>query len=142
MPGEELTLAANGRLRWTGGTMEGTGKVIIPATAQLVLNGGNHKNLRERTIDNLGTTTWTGTGDFRFGDGAVFNNLAGAVFDVQNNEPISNLGGAAPQFNNAGTFQKTVAVDDTPINIFFNNTGTIDPGSGTFSFTAGGNGLP
>ena len=132
----DLTMAANGQLDWTGGTMKGGGKVTIPATARLNISGGSNKDLRDRTIDNLGTTTWTGTGDIRSGIGGVFNNLAGAVFDVQNDEPFSfNLGGTPSVFNNAGTFRKTVAVGETIISVAFINTGTIDEQSGTLTFT-------
>ena len=129
----------NGLSTWTGGDMSGTGKITIPATAQLNISGGSIKDLRGRTIDNLGTTTWTGTGDIRSGNGAVFNNLADAVFDVRNDEPFrGDLGGAASVFNNVGTFRKSVTTGVTSINLFFNNTGTVDVDSGTLSFTTGG----
>ena len=128
----DLSIAANGKLNWSGGTMSGTGKVIIPATAQLNISGGSQKFFRKRTIDNHGTTTWTGTGDFRSGDGAVFNNLG--LFDVQNDDIFTdNLNGGAV-FNNSGTFRKTVATGLTNMNIFFNNTGVIDILTGTVSF--------
>ena len=135
----DLTMAAGGQLDWTGGTMNGGGKITIPETAELNISGTANKDLRNRTIDNLGTTTWTGTGNIRSGNGAVFNNLAGGVFDVQNDEFFSdNLGGAAPRFNNAGTFKKTVGTGTTNISLVFNNTGVVDVDSGLLSYNSGG----
>ena len=135
----DLTMSANGQLDWTGGNISGTGKVTIPETAELNISGTANKDLRNRTIDNLGTTTWTGTGNIRSGNGAVFNNLAGGVFDVQNDEFFSdNLGGAAPRFNNAGTFKKTVGTGTTNISLVFNNTGVVDVDSGLLSYNSGG----
>ena len=63
----DLSISANGRLDWTGGTINGGGKVIIPATGRLNISGGTNKHLRNRTIGNLGITTWTGGGAIRAG---------------------------------------------------------------------------
>ena len=117
--------------------------VTIPVTAQLNISGNSTKGLRFRTINNSGTTTWTGLGTINSGVGAVFNNLAGATFDVQNNEVFDyNLGGTVTVFNNSGTFRKTVGDLTTTMDIIFNNTGTIDVQIGTVNFTRGGSGLP
>ena len=73
----------------------------------------------------------------------MFNNLVGGIFDARNNEPfVANLGGAAPVFNNLGTFEKTVGTGVTTMALLFNNTGTIDVQTGTVNFTGGGTGLP
>ena len=135
----DLTMAANGTLDWTGGTMTGGGKVTIPATAQLNISGTANKDLRNRTIDNLGTTTWTGTGNIRSGNGGVFNNLSGATFDAQNDRSFGySLAGGATVFNNAGTFKKTVGVLTTSVSLFFVNTGTVEVDSGLLSYNSGG----
>ena len=133
-----LTMAAGGRLDWTGGKLSGTGKVAIPESGRLSISGASDKLLVTRTIDNLGTTTWSGVGDIRSGSGAVFNNLAGAVFDVRNDRAFSNDLGGASQFNNAGTFRKSAGGLTTSINLTFANTGTVDVDSGTLSYTTGG----
>ncbi len=76
--------------------------------------------------------------DIRAGDGGVFNNLAGGKFDARNDEPfVANLGGAAPVFNNAGIFQKTVGTGVTTIHLSFTNTGSVAVDTGTLSYISG-----
>ena len=56
----------------------------------------------------------------------MFNNLAGAVFDVQNDESFrDDLGSPASVFNNIGTLQKTAGDGTTLISVAVINTGTI-----------------
>ena len=93
----DLTIDAGGVFTWSSGAMDGGGKVTIPETGQLNIIGAGNKSLRNRTIDNLGATTWSGSGNINSGGGAVFNNLAGGVFDVRNDRSFTfNLGGTAP----------------------------------------------
>ena len=132
----DLTMDAGGVFTWSGGTMDGGGKVTIPETGQLNINGGSNKSLRDRTINNSGTTTWSGSGNINSGLGAVFNNLAGGIFDVKNDRSFSyNLGGGAPVFNNTGTVRKTSGAGTTTISVTFNNTGIIDIQTGIVNFT-------
>ena len=132
----DLTIDAGGVFTWSGGTIDGGGKVTIPETGQLNISGASNKSLRDRTINNSGTTTWSGTGNINSGLGAVFNNLAGGIFDVKNDRSFSdNLGGAAPVFNNTGTVRKTAGAGTTTISVTFNNTGIIDIQTGIVNTT-------
>ncbi|MCH8185482.1 MAG: cadherin-like domain-containing protein, partial [Chloroflexi bacterium] len=128
-------ITVSGTLTWTAGTMSGSGKTTIEATAALNMSGTT-KNLNERTLDNLGTATWTGTGNINARDGSVFNNIG--TFDAQNDRTFDWISGAAPVFNNTGTFKKTVGTSITTIDVIFNNTGTLDAQSGTINLTRGG----
>ena len=135
----DLTIDAGGVFTWSGGTMDGGGKVTIPKTGQLNISGGSNKSLRDRTINNSGTTTWSGTGNINSGLGAVFNNLAGGIFDVKNDRSFSNnLGGAAPLFNNTGSVQKTAGAGTATMNVSLQNDGMVDVDTGTLSITRGG----
>ena len=70
---------------------------------------------------------------------AVINNLPGALFDVQNDATLVRIsGGGNPSFNNQGTFRKSAGAGVTTIEIFFDNTGTIEELSGTVIFAGGG----
>ena len=70
---------------------------------------------------------------------AVFNNLAGATFDIRNNRSFLNNQGEDPtQFNNlAGdTFQKSAGAGTTTISVAFDNTGTVlNTSDGILTFT-------
>ena len=67
-----------GPLNWTGGTISGT----LNDTGVLNLSGSANKEL-VGTINQSGTTTWTGTGDLFLDNPNLFNNLVGSTFDVQ-----------------------------------------------------------
>ena len=117
--------------------MAGVGAINIPPTAALNISAA--VNLQARTINNSGTTTWIGAGNINSGLGAVFNNLAGATFDIRNNRSfLNNQGGAATQFNNLldATFQKSTGAGTTTISVAYDNAGTVlNTSDGILTFT-------
>jgi hypothetical protein len=121
---------------WVAGTLSGPGSLDIAAGAALNISGPQGKTMRGLTINNAGTATWTGTGDIVASQDVVFNNLAGAVFDIRNNQSFTDTSGSS-EFNNAGTFRKSAGGGVTTIGLFFNNTGTVDIQSGTVDFIGG-----
>ncbi len=135
------TLTVNALMNWTAGTINDSGSLSIPAGAQLNISGASDKFLQQRTINNSGTTAWTGTGIIWASVGAVFNNLAGGTFDAQNDSAFNYQCGpcGVPTFNNAGTFRKSAGSGTTTINggVIFNNTGTVNAQSGTLRFVDG-----
>jgi hypothetical protein len=142
-----LTIAPTGHLvvnhvfNWVYGLIAGLGTLDITAGAFLNISGSLNKTITGLTINNAGTATWTGTGDIVARQYAVFNNLAGAVFDIRNNQSFILAPGEPPSssvFNNAGIFKKTLGGGLTTIGVRFNNTGTVDIQSGTVNFTDGG----
>jgi autotransporter-associated beta strand protein len=121
------------RLNWTSGTMAGTGPTEIPAGGSLAISGSSAKYLA-RTVNNSGIATLAGTNlSSTTGAAPVFNNLAGATFDVQADYGLA--GTEAATFNNAGTFRKSAGTGTTTITSAwtFNNTGTFVVQSGTVS---------
>jgi hypothetical protein len=131
--GGTSTVSISNTLTWTGGTMSGSGHTA--ANGGITLSGNNGRALDGRTLDNSGTATWTGTGNISTSNNAVWNNLSGSVFDAQGD---ATFGNGSATFNNAGTLQKSAGTGTTTINVFLNNTGTVDVASGTLSLPAGG----
>ena len=120
-----------GPTNWSAGAMSGTGTTT--ASGGLSITGTGIKSLT-RTLNNAGAATWTGTSNISSGNGAVFNNQLGATFDIQNNQNFNHdLGGALPQFNNAGSLTKTIATLRTNFGVAFNNTGSVVVSTGTVS---------
>jgi hypothetical protein len=138
-------------LIWDDGVIDGP-LIQIDANARLILSNTYSTTLSGSTISNAGTTLWlANAGGFGMDTGAVFNNLAGALFDDQNtnDSTIGGGGGGAPSvFNNAGTFRKSAGTntsyfdpDDqsSPHGPLFVNTGLLDVQSGTFVLGPGTN---
>jgi len=96
----------------------------------------NGLTLDGRTLDNVSVANWT-AGPLTLSKGAVFNNLAGATFNVPLSGSVNLTWGVTKgQFNNAGSFVKTGTAD---LNIItgFANTGTITVSAGILNFSGG-----
>ncbi|MFQ5796053.1 MAG: CARDB domain-containing protein, partial [Candidatus Bipolaricaulia bacterium] len=131
-------LNVNGTLNWSSGTMSGSGTTTIAATGTMNISD-LPVTLLGRTITNAGTVIWSSTVNIKSGRGAVLNNLASGLFDVQNDQVFFfNQKGIISQFNNAGTFRKSAGTGFTDIDIVFNNSGTVDVNSGTLNLKNGG----
>jgi hypothetical protein len=125
-------LTVTGPFTWGGGTMSGSGRTN--ASGGLSITGG--VNLDGRTLNNTGAATWSGTGYIYAYDGAVVNNSG--TFSAQSDVYFYWNTGAAPTFNNSGTFTKTSSTGTTTIQGLFNNSGTVNVNSGTLALQFGG----
>jgi uncharacterized repeat protein (TIGR01451 family) len=123
-------------MTWTGGTMRGTGTTTIGSGAGLSLSGVSAKYLDERTLDNQGAITVTGTGNFQLQNGASVSN-AGS-FDLQKDADIMESGGTAPTFNNTGLFRKSGESGTSVVAVDFDNSGTVEAQSGRLWLSGGG----
>jgi hypothetical protein len=123
-------------MTWSWGTMSGSGRTVIASNATLTIDNTLDSPL-SRTLENAGTTLWTGTGGLVL-YGGVITNRPGALFHVQNAAPVY-FGSPTPRFDNAGTFRKSANSGTTPFNILFNNYGTTDIRSGILAASGGFN---
>ncbi len=126
-------LTITGALNWTGGVMSGSGVTTIPATATVAISGGDTKTLQNRTLNNAGVITWTGSGNLTGSNGSILNNQAGATFDAQNDAHVT--GGLT--FNNLGTFKKSAGIAVTGLEVNFNNAGAVLVQAATLNLNAG-----
>jgi hypothetical protein len=102
----------------------------------MAIGGAGQKLMRSGTLTNAGTATWSGTGDVLVANGAVWNNQAGATFEIQNDRSILWWFNALPTFNNAGTVLRSTSTGTAAIGIAFNNTGKVEVRTGTLRFTS------
>src|SRR5207248_82534 len=100
------TVTVSGLTTWTNGNMTGVG--VTNANGGLTIAFGNsYPTLDARTLNNAGTATQTTNTNadpyynLNVADGATINNLAGAIWDFQNDGDIYQGAGAAGTFNNA-----------------------------------------
>jgi hypothetical protein len=117
-------------MNWTAGNMSGAGRTVIAPGATLKIANLGFMSLDTRTLENAGTTLWTGPGGWS-GNLAVITNRPGALFEVRTNATLSS-GSFAPRFDNAGTYRKTTSLGTNTINIPFNNYATVEIQTGTF----------
>jgi hypothetical protein len=130
-------LTVLGNFLWAGGTMQGSGRTVIPVGATLNIANSAQVNLNNRTLENSGTVLWVGAGNIVFFSGAVITNRPGALFHLQNAASFAFFSGAS-RFDNAGTFRKSISTGQAFAGIPFNNFGTVDIQTGTLSLGAGG----
>lgn len=128
-----------GVFNWSGGTMTGN---------PLTLSSGGTMNITgsvtlQNVLTNSGTVTQSGSGLFTIYNnnsnykGAVYN-LAGGVWDLQNNSGVSCACFGGEVFNNAGLFKKSAGSSTSTVSLTFNNTGTVTLSTGALSFQSGG----
>jgi hypothetical protein len=128
-----------GSINWSSGTVTSTaGNSFRNVGLLTISSSGNDTFLSGGTLNNAGTVVRSGANDWYLQDGAVVNNLPGALFDVQNNGRIYDLEGAAT-FNNQGTFRRSAGTGlmDLTAGLSFNNSGTVQVQTGTLSFSSG-----
>ena len=121
-------------LTWTNGTMYGYGSGTTTVSTAIIFSGTGDPMLDGCTLNNSGTATFSSTNYLHGSDGAVFNNLAGAMVDLQGSNNFVNDGGTLPVVNNAGTFRKSVSTGNINIGFAMNNTGAVEVQSGGLTF--------
>jgi hypothetical protein len=120
-------------MSWTSGSLAGSGTILIAPGAQLSLAGSTGAlSLQGETLDNAGSTTWTGAATLDL-EGATWNNQDGSLFNAQGDGSVTSLTGGT--FSNAGTFLKSAGTGTTGFGsgVEFDNTGSVDVSSGTLS---------
>jgi hypothetical protein len=134
-------LKLEGQFTCSGGTLSGSGRAV--ADGGVILTGFGIA-FDAVTLVNTATATWLGTGDIRAGRGAIWENAAGATFDIRTEASFTwNSSGVTPTFDNAGTVVKSAGIGTTPLrNVTFLNSGTLEVQTGAVSLAAGrGTGL-
>ncbi len=130
------TVTVANAMNWPSGSMGGSGRTIIAATALLTIANPSSVLLTTRTLENGGTVLWTGAGNIGL-LGGIITNRSGALFLVQNAAILASVGGG-PRFDNAGSFRKSANTGTTILlSIPFNNYGTVDIRSGILSAIGG-----
>jgi hypothetical protein len=123
-------LTVNDVINWSSGTMSGSSRTVIAPGATMNINNPSAVTLSTRTLDNGGTTLWTGTGISL--NAATITNRPGALFHAQSAAAISFLLSGGNRFDNAGTFRKTSPGTTTiGANVAFNNYNLVDIQIGT-----------
>ena len=123
---------------WSGGTLAGGSNAVTFVGSFIDLTGS--QKFLGRVLENDGTARWTGGGDIvAIGDNdAVFNNLAGGIFDIETDRSFFDDPHGHAVFNNDGLFEKTHSFGITTMFLQFNNTGMVDLETGTVDFRQGG----
>src|SRR5690606_29411029 len=122
----------NGLLTWTGGRL-GFGGGVLNFRGGVSAEGDEDKVLGGGTYNNSSTFSWTGAGRLVVNRGGTFNNLEGAVFDIQNDVSLTRTNGIL-DFVNSGLIRKSAGSGATtiahPFGVF-NNDGEVRVESGT-----------
>ncbi len=130
------SLTVTNLFTWTGGTMAGMGSTTIASDAQLLISGDTTKTLDSRTLTNLGTITWSGSGNILVKNAApLFNE---GLFDIQSDATYQkDTWSAAGSFSNTGTLHKsagtgTSTFDQIPVSC----TGKLVADQGTLQINS------
>ncbi len=124
-------LTVNGTMSWPYGTITGTGSLTI--NGSLLIGGSGDTTLNGRSMTIAGTATWLGSCcyDILLYNNAVLTN--NGTFDIQADNYIKR-DASNPHFVNSGTVRKSVGTGTNQIQVDFENSGTVEPDSGTLEF--------
>ncbi len=126
-------LTVTNEFAWTGGTLSDVGTTRIEPGAVLAIDGPNGRSLSQRTLENAGAATWTGTGGIAAGNAAVFQNTGS--LDLQSDAALIYAFGVTPSFSNSGLLRKSGGAGASMVGGTFSNAGTVEVLSGTLQFT-------
>ena len=120
-----------GNATWTGGTFGSGGSLDLPVGSLLAISGAGNKTLADFTLNNAGQVRWN-AGTLAIGTSATFTNQPGAVFDLQGDVALADLGGGGLTLQNSGILRKSSGGGTaTLIMAQLINTGLVDVLSGT-----------
>jgi hypothetical protein len=127
----------HGNVRWTGGTLNGTGRTTIAGDGVFTIAGGGHHDLERRRFVNDGTVVWE-AGNLRGGSGTQYTNT-GLWLDqttglVEINRAFGGHGGG---FANSGTYRKTGGGTTRITADAFDNSGVVDVQAGRLVLQGG-----
>src|ERR1019366_3057366 len=124
-------------LNWSGGTLNGS--MTVATNGVLNLMGTQYIS---GPLTNNGTVNWQG-GNLvvyyypSFGLFGEIWNEAGAQWNIQCDQTMSDPSYSPPTFNNAGTLTKSGTSGTTTISAVFNNSGILDSESGVIILNGG-----
>ena len=132
-------VAVGGGLGWTGGAI--TGNVQCNGGS---ISGTAVKELRGGRLVNMGVMGFSHNpafgAPFYTGSGSVISNAPGGIFEILSDAGTSfNNVGPRGTINNSGIWRKTAGTGLSTLNDTFNNTGTVEAGSGVLALANGGN---
>ncbi len=131
-------MSVSGTFNWTGGAIDGTGRLSITAAGTATLGGGAKTLSGGRVLENFGTATWVAGDIDAVGSSAIFNSIGG-TFDVQGDVQFTQgVGGGS--FSNNGSFMRTVGTGAVTLSNRCDNLATADVQTGTLQLNAGGSG--
>ncbi|HET8771246.1 MAG TPA: hypothetical protein VFM71_09725 [Gemmatimonadaceae bacterium] len=109
-------LEVAGSYEWNGGNIMGVGTTRVLAGGTMVISGATSSTFIERSIELLGTGTWSASQIINSGVGASLRVASGATLDIQGN-PIwqHSMGGVPTVFDVAGVVTHSALAGSTVV---------------------------
>jgi len=129
------TLTVLGTLRWSTGTMRGSGTTLVQQGGELA--GGGERNLG-RSLDLGGATVWKDGGVLRIDGTGALHISPGSLLDIQGDAAIA-AGPGMPRLVNDGTLARTSGEGNLLISsLAFHNQGAVVIETGTLVLHSSG----
>lgn len=135
-----LTINSNAVLNWNGGRFAQGSSLLVASNALVNLQSNNEKDLGG-PLTNYGTVLFTGGSMSVINDGATWTGVIqnSGLWDLQgDNLNVSSwFGNNLPFFANYGLLRKSIGSATSTLGLVFTNQATVEPLSGTLSFSRG-----
>jgi hypothetical protein len=127
----------HGAYRWTGGTLNSTGRTTIASDGVFTIAGAGHHDLERRRFINDGTVVWEG-GHLRGGSGTHYTNTGLWLDQTTGVVEINHAyGGHGGGFANSGAYRKTGGGTTRITGQGFDNSGVVDVQAGRLALQGG-----
>ncbi|KAB2662816.1 MAG: hypothetical protein DVB31_11195 [Verrucomicrobia bacterium] len=131
------SISTGGKFTWSGGQIEGAGKLTFAAGSTVdVVTGGQH-SLRDRHVFNASTVNWSSLNGDLTGLGATWKNEAGSTLDLKGDVQIVYWAGTPVAFQNDGSVRKSAGTGTGYLDWKTSNTGTVEIKAGTLNVRQG-----
>ncbi|HUB24180.1 MAG TPA: hypothetical protein VL992_02040 [Tepidisphaeraceae bacterium] len=125
-----------GMFVWSNGIVSGAAGGPWNNTGFITLTTSNYKDMYSGLIlNNSGTITDDGSQVWRFFDDSMVNNLPGGVVDMASTEGLQDQSSGGSAFNNESGAVLESTGPGAGSSVPFNNLGTFQIGTGSFSFS-------
>jgi len=129
-------LEVEGTLRWSAGSMSGTGTARIAPSGRLTIEGPERKVLSLRSLENAGEAEWRDTGNWVLTFSATVRNAPSGRFVLAADALLDLYGPEGPSFINAGRLRK-VSGGTLASEVPFTNAGRVEVEEGVLELLAG-----
>jgi hypothetical protein len=135
------TLEVTANWAWSGGLVQGAGKLVVAAgAAGKIDTGATLVTLNGRAVESAGVVTWVGANAIATGGAGSVTVKSGGLFDVQGNgnwdEALAG-GPAAIVVEAGGTLRRSVGVAVVVVDGPVTNNGVISVASGSLELAGG-----
>jgi parallel beta-helix repeat protein len=135
------TVNLNSSFQWDAGNILGSGTLTVSGAGLISINGATPKQVSSQTINFSAVAVDSASASITLSNNATIN--VNRSFEMRGGHDfIATNGGGTINIGSTGTFSTNISTDEVVFapGVVVNNSGTMNPGAGSFRLQGGGGG--